>query len=268
MSNIKTICHIADIHFRNFQRHSEFRSICENFIDQMKRIKPDRIVIAGDIVHSRNQISPELVNEVSWFLYECSKVTTKLIIIPGNHDIVEQNKERMDALTPIINTLDVENIIYLSNSDVVIDENVAWVVYSIYNNNLTPDKILNNKFEGKTKIGLFHGVINGAVNELGFKFMHGSDVEKFNVCDIVLCGDIHKRQTLKTNSGVDVIYPGSLIQQNFSETVSEHGFNLLNIGESGLNYAFHDIENPVKYLNFKINDIEDIETGSEILTNA
>lgn len=92
---IETIAHIADIHFRNIQRHNEFRAICENFLDQMRKMKPERIVIAGDIVHSRNQISPELVNEVSWFLNQCSKVTGKVVIIPGNHDIVEQNKERM-----------------------------------------------------------------------------------------------------------------------------------------------------------------------------
>ena len=35
---IETIAHIADIHFRNIQRHNEFRAICENFFDQMKRM--------------------------------------------------------------------------------------------------------------------------------------------------------------------------------------------------------------------------------------
>ena len=183
---IETIAHIADIHYRNLQRHTEFKAVISNFLDQMKKIKPDRIVMAGDVVHSRNQISPELVNIVSWFFNECSKVTKKVIIIPGNHDIVEQNKERMDALTPIINALDLDNIVYYSKSDVYVDENVAWVVYSIYDNNMKPDAILNNNFNGKTKIGLFHGMINGATNNQGFKFLHGSDVEKFNVCDIVL----------------------------------------------------------------------------------
>ena len=62
---IKFIAHIADIHYRNLQRHVEFKAVISNFLDQMKRIQPDRIVIAGDIVHSRNQISPELVNIVS-----------------------------------------------------------------------------------------------------------------------------------------------------------------------------------------------------------
>jgi DNA repair exonuclease SbcCD nuclease subunit len=267
---INKIAHIADIHFRNIQRHDEYRAICMNFLDQMKREKPDRIVIAGDVVHSRNQISPELVNEVSWFLNECCKLTGKVIVIPGNHDIVEQNKDRMDALTPIINALklrnNVDNIEYYKTSDVMVDENIAWVVYSIYENHSTPTAIMENAFTDKIKVGLFHGVINGAVNEIGFKFMHGSDLDKFDICDITLCGDIHKRQVLMTKSNRKVIYPGSMIQQNFGETVSDHGYGVLNVND--MSYKFYDIENPVKYLNFKISDMSDIENGEEVLINA
>jgi hypothetical protein len=62
--------------------------------------------------------------------------------------------------------------------------------------------------------------------------------------------------------------PGSMIQQDFSETVSEHGYNLLQIEDKKISYEFTDIENPIKYLNFKINDFEDIENGNEQLTNA
>jgi DNA repair exonuclease SbcCD nuclease subunit len=270
---IKTIVHIADIHYRNFQRHIEYRAICENFIYQMRKIKPDRIVIAGDVVHSRNQISPELVNEVSWFLNECSNVTEKVIIIPGNHDIVEQNKERMDALTPIINMLNVDNnvnnIHYYTKSSVNFDDNVAWVVYSIYDNNMAPEAIMVNNYLDKIKIGLYHGILNGATNNQGFKFMHGSDVEKFAICDVVLCGDIHKRQVLYTKNGTALIMPGSFIQQDFSETISEHGFNTLTLDQNKvLSYNFTDIENPIKYLNFKITDIQDIENGNEELMNA
>lgn len=266
---IQKIVHIADVHFRNIQRHIEFKAICDNFLDQMRKHKPDRIVIAGDLVHSRNQISPELVNMVSWFLLECSKQTSKVVIIPGNHDIVEQNKERMDAITPIINALDADNIIYYTKSDVYEDENVAWVVYSIYDNNMTPEKAMVNTYPDKLKVGLYHGILNGATNNQGFKFMHGADVEKFNVCDVVLCGDIHKRQVLQTKKGVHVIMPGSMIQQDYSETISEHGYNLLKVdGNKLLSYDFTDIENPIKYLNFRITDIEDIELGNEELLNA
>lgn len=262
---ITKIAHIADIHFRNIQRHSEFRAICENFIDQMKRIKPERIVIAGDLVHSRNQISPELVNELSWFLLECSKVTGKVIIIPGNHDIVEQNKERMDAITPIHNALDVDNIVYYKKSGLYQDENVVWTVFSIFDNHMPPENLEMRPYEG-TYVGLYHGTIVGATNEMGFKFTHGAELTKFSSCDVVLCGDIHKRQVFRVGK-TPVIMVGSFIQQNFGETVSEHGFNVVSLGTE-ISYEFHDIENPVKYLTFKISDITDIEEQNELLINA
>jgi len=264
---IKKIAHIADIHFRNIQRHDEFRAVCENFIAQMRIMEPDRIVIAGDIVHSRNQISPELVNEVSWFLSECSEVTGKVIIIPGNHDIVEQNKERMDALTPIIKTLRVDNIEYYTKSGLYKDENVVWSVFSIFDNHMTPEHIESRPHEG-TYIGLYHGTIVGAVNEMGFKFTHGVELSKFRYCDLVLCGDIHKRQEFKV-SETPVIMVGSLVQQNYGETISKHGFNIVHLSEDGkITNDFHDIENPIKYLTFKITDITDIDEDREFLVNG
>lgn len=266
---IKKIIHIADIQFRTYQRIQEFRAVCENFISQLAKHKPDRVVIAGDLVHSRNQLTPELVNEVSWFLKECAKYCGRLVIIPGNHDIVEQNKDRMDALTPIVSALDMANIDYYKRTTVAVDENIAWVVYSLIDNNVTPDELTVNDYTGKIKMGLFHGMINGATNNQGFTFMHGSDVERFNVCHMVLCGDIHKRQVLVTKAGVHAIYPGSMIQQDFAETISQHGYNMVTIDESGkLSYEFFDLDNPVKYLHFKINDYSDIEEGKELLVNA
>ena len=264
---IEKIAHLADIHFRNIQRHTEFRAICENFFDQMKKMKPDRIVIAGDIVHSRNQISPELVNEVSWFLNNCSKLTGKVVIIPGNHDIVEQNKERMDALTPIINALDVDNIIYYTKSGLYQDDNVVWSVFSIFDNHMPPEGLETRPFDG-IYVGLYHGTIVGAVNEMGFKFTHGAELSKFQYCDLVLCGDIHKRQVFMSGT-TPIIMVGSFIQQNFGETISEHGFNIVKLNDKNLlSYEFHDIENPVKYLTFKITDISDIEENNELLINA
>ena len=63
--------------------------------------------------------------------------------------------------------------------------------------------------------------------------------------------------------------PGSMIQQDYSETISEHGFNLVNVDQNKvLSYEFFDLENPIKYLNFRITDIEDIEQGNEELLNA
>jgi len=268
---INKIVHLADIHYRTYQRHTEFRSIAEYCIDKMKVLKPDRIVITGDIVHSRNQLTPELVNEVQWFLDSCSDNCEKLIIIPGNHDIVEQNKERLDALTPILYALGKPNIFYYKESELYPDDNVVWTVYSIYNNNTAPVQLYKKPYKDKTYIGLFHGVIMGAKNDNGFSFNHGTEPNKFDECDLTLCGDIHKRQVFFNKNNQPIIMVGSLIQQNYGESISEHGYCVITLDpkdKSKCTYQFENIDNPVKYLTFKISDMSDIENDSELLVNG
>jgi DNA repair exonuclease SbcCD nuclease subunit len=270
---IEKIVLIADIHFRTYKRHLEFRAISEAFFAHMAKLRPNRIVIAGDLVHSRNHLTPELVNEVAWFLTNLSGYTEKVIIIPGNHDIVEQNKERMDAITPILTALKAKenevtphNIYYSKKSELVEDGNVVWSIFNIYDNHKMPDNLpLKPYGRDKTYIGLYHGTIVGAKNNLGFEFKHGADLKTFDACDITLCGDIHKRQTFLTETNKPVVMVGSFIQQDHAESVSSHGYCVIDV--PSCKYSFVDLENPVKFYRFRINDIEDIYESREILEN-
>jgi DNA repair exonuclease SbcCD nuclease subunit len=167
---------------------------------EWKSLNPDRIVFTGDLVHSKNQMTPELVEFIAWVLTECSSIA-KTILIIGNHDFLENNNERLDALTPVINSLNNENIVYLKDRGVYPDENINWCVYSLMDHNIPPDIPQNDK----VNIGLFHGAINGLKTDLGYSFGEDSyDINKFNGNQIVLCGDIHKRQTLYTDSIIEV----------------------------------------------------------------
>ncbi len=151
---IKKLVHFSDLHIRLFKDHDLYCSILNDAIEQWKELKPDRIVFTGDLVHSKNQLTPELIEIVSWILTECSNIS-KTIIIPGNHDFLVNNTERLDALTPIINSLNNPNISYYKDRGVYEDENISWCVYSQFQGNIPPD-ITESK--GK-KIGLFHGPI-------------------------------------------------------------------------------------------------------------
>ena len=81
---------------------------------------------------------------------------------------------------------------------------------------------------------------------------------------MVLAGDIHKRQVVEIPKG-KLYMIGSLIQQNFGESLKNHGFGVYNVSEN--KYEFEDVDNYRPYLNFKIKDIEDIEKEREKLTN-
>ena len=197
---IKRLIHFSDLHIRLFKDHDLYRSILQTALKEWETLRPDRIVFTGDLVHSKNQMTPELVEFVAWVLSECAKIA-KTVVIIGNHDFLENNNTRLDALTPIIDSLKNDQITYLKNRGVYEDENVNWCVYSLMEHNIPPDIPQN----GNVNIGLFHGPINGLKTDLGYSFGEESfDSGKFNGLQIVLCGDIHKRQVINTESIIEI----------------------------------------------------------------
>jgi hypothetical protein len=59
--------------------------------------------------------------------------------------------------------------------------------------------------------------------------------------------------------------PSSLIQQNFGENVTKHGFLLWDIETK--TFTEHDVENYSPFYKFKITSLEDLEEGKEKITN-
>lgn len=275
---IRKIVHISDIHIRTNQLHDLYKKQFENFIKDVRfqlSLKSDdvtdlyedpffhdvRIVLTGDLFHQKINISNEQILLSSWFLSELSKIG-KVIIIPGNHDFLENNTERIDSISPIVELLNNQNIVYYKDSGVYQDENINWVVYSLYQHNQRP------KFEKKDEqfyVGLFHGQIQGMSTDLGFIFDDAYDKLNFIDLDLLLAGDIHKRQIFKLPGGGNGVMVGSCIQQDFGENVKHHGYGIFDMETK--KYNFHDLENDQPFLHFKINDIKDIETENEQLIN-
>jgi DNA repair exonuclease SbcCD nuclease subunit len=240
---IKKLVHFSDLHIRLFKDHDLYRSILIDMLNQFREIQPDRIVFTGDLVHSKNQMTPELIEFVAWILTECSKIA-KTVLIIGNHDFLENNMSRLDALTPIIDSLQDENIAYLKSRGEYEDENVDWVVFSLMDHNIPPD-----------------------IEKTGrVKFDSGFDSDKFKGCDLVLCGDIHKRQVFNIPNGKKAYMVGSTIQQNYGETLKNHGYGIYDVIND--TYEFVELENPKPFLSFKIKSFEDILNGDERLANA
>jgi DNA repair exonuclease SbcCD nuclease subunit len=257
---IKRLIHFSDLHIRLFKDHDLYKKVMESAFNEWRTLQPDRIIFTGDLVHSKNQMTPELVEFVARVLTECSKIT-KTILIIGNHDFLENNNTRLDALTPIIDSLNNENIVYYKNMGVYQDENINWCVYSLMQHNIPPD-IVKSKSKN---IGLFHGPIQGLYTDIGYKFEDGFSADKFKGCDLVLCGDIHKRQIFDIPGGKKAYMIGSTIQQNFGETVRKHGYGVYDVEKD--EYDFVDLPNPKPFLSFYINSIECLEEGTEKLVN-
>ncbi len=244
-----------------------FQTLMKDINEQIEGFEREeiRIVVAGDIVHQKIVISNEQLMLGTWFLKKLESIAP-VIIIAGNHDLLENNKDRMDSITPMVRFLPDANINYFKESKCYLDGNVVWCVYSIFEENATPPiKDARLEFgDDKTYIGLFHGPLVGSSTDIGYEIEHGYEMEIFEGCDIVMCGDIHKRQQI-TYKGIPIVMPSSLIQQNFGETVSNHGFLIWDVESK--TFTEHNVENKYPYYQFKISSIEDLENGTERLTN-
>jgi len=70
---------------------------------------------------------------------------------------------------------------------------------------------------------------------------------------------------IKIKRKVPIAYPSSLVQQNFGETVTKHGYLLWDV--ESRTYTEHDIDSRYGFYQFKINSLDEIDNGTEKLTN-
>jgi len=237
---VEKIYHLADLHIRNLKRHTEYREVFQKFLNNVDRDNIENAVIylAGDIAHAKTEMSPELVREISWFLTECAN-RKHTFLITGNHDCNLNNNYRLDVLTPIVENLENERIHYLRDTGVYPFHNITFVVYSILDNQENWPK--GELVEGENTICLFHGPVNDSTTDIGYTVSSNSfTTEMFDGFDMVMLGDIHKRQTLGRST---IAYAGSMIQQNHGESLEKHGYLLWDVESR----TFEEFEIPNDY---------------------
>lgn len=192
---LQTVFHVSDIHIRNVRRHKEYREVFDRLYKELRKDTKNAIcVVAGDIVHAKLEMSPELVDLAFEFFRNLSKIMPT-IVITGNHDCNLSNKSRMDALSPIIYNVKSKNLFYLRDSGIYSVADTSFVVMSVFDD--PKDYITADKVKGDTKIALYHGTINQAVSDTGFH-LHNDKVKitTFKGYDIGLFGDVHAKQTI------------------------------------------------------------------------
>lgn len=208
---IKKIVHLADIHIRTFRMHDEYKDVFKNLLTDLKELLSDykreeiRIVIAGDLVHQKIVISNEQLILGTWFIRKLEEIAP-VVIIAGNHDLLENNKDRMDSISPMVQFLGDKEVNYFKDSKCYMDDNIVWCVYSIFEENDRPDiESAREEFgDDKTYIGLFHGALVGSTTDIGYEIEHGYNLDIFEGCDIVMCGDIHKRGVLNFKESKEI----------------------------------------------------------------
>jgi len=211
--------HFADIHFRGLTRHDEYRKVFTQSFKELRVLKPDVIFLGGDIVHSKTQgISPELIEILRWWLTSLAEIAPVHIIL-GNHDGLMLNEDRLDAITPIVKTMNDPRILLMKGTGVYPTgvSGYNWCTFCCFDVKSWPD--LTPPKEG-VNLALYHGPVNGSLTDQDWEINGDSiKIDFFKDYDFALLGDIHKRQFLTDT----IAYPGSTIQQNYGEDI-EKGF--------------------------------------------
>ena len=247
LESIDKIYHIADVHVRNVKRHKEYELVFKRLYTYIRKTKTTNSVIyvAGDIVHAKTDMSPELVAVVSDFFRRLADLAPTLVIT-GNHDCNLNNSYRLDALSPIVKALNHQRLHYLKDNGIYCISGVHFNVMSVYNK--PTEYITADKFDGDFKIALHHGSVHNASTDAGFTLSNTHVTTNiFKGHDLVLLGDIHKPQYL--NEEKTIAYAGSLIQQNHGEALG-HGIMVWDIATKKCNFV--EIPNDYGYYTYYV----------------
>ena len=260
---IKKIYHIADVHIRNLKRHKEYREVFENLYEYIKTTKTDDsvIVLCGDIVHAKTDMTPEVIEMTQTFLKNLSDMLPT-ILIPGNHDANLNNPSRLDALSPIVNALNHSNLHYLKDDGVWKMGGISFSHSSVFGD--SKEIIPSEEVHGDYKIALYHAPVDKVKTEYGFQLENKNvKVDSFDGYDLVLLGDIHVPNQSLNDAGT-IKYCGSTIMQNHAEAkYSKHGILVWDIDTK--ESEFVPIHNDYGYVTIDVEDGKVI--GTPIIPN-
>ena len=270
LTRVDYIVHLSDVHIRLTKRHEEYREVFGKVYEEVKKTPVNTlVVIAGDLTHSKVDLSPECVQLMSDLLKSLSDLRPT-IVIAGNHDCLLTNTTRLDSLTPVVDNLAHKNLYYLKESKLYSFANLLFNNMSIFEDHTSFIKMKNVskkiKIEFDIKIALYHGGVFDAKTDVGYTVTNKSITnDMFDGHDMALLGDIHLAQTLqeydRANEKPIIRFSGSCIQQNHGEALLGHGFSLWDVK----NRAYKHIEIPNDYGYFTI-DIDDGKLITDIST--
>ena len=242
IKQIDKIYHVSDIHIRTLKRHIEYKTVFKNLFEHINNNATENsiAVVTGDIVHSKLDMSPELIHMLVEFF---EGFTIPTIVILGNHDMNLNNLYRLDAISPILSVIDNPNIIFIKENEVFEYGGITWNHMAV---DIAPNDYINAKdIDAPYKIALHHGAVDTATTDIGYVISNKHvTTENFKGHDLVLLGDIHKPAQF-LNDEKTIGYPGSLIQQNHGETL-EHGILVWDVAKK--TSEFVKIENDYGYV--------------------
>jgi DNA repair exonuclease SbcCD ATPase subunit len=248
-ATITHIVHVADIHCKK-DKQDHHRLVFAKFYEKLKEHSNTHknnllIVICGDLFDA---LSCEIINLAREFCINLCKIAPVCIQV-GNHEMASRNNPNsLDYITTTLSDLKTDHPLHIINkTGNYIYGNIVFGATDLFSNTVAT---IDPKHKDKIKIGLYHGIINGMKNNLGFSLSNSAkfNISNFNEYDFVFLGDIHVFHYL--NRQKTIAYPSSLLQLNHGESIKEHGYILWDLLNKTSKH--HHIPNDHGYLTVKI----------------
>jgi DNA repair exonuclease SbcCD ATPase subunit/DNA repair exonuclease SbcCD nuclease subunit len=257
------IAHLSDTQIRNFQRHWEYRKAYENLFLSLRENKPDLIVVAGDIAHSKTHVSAEFFQLCTQYFKSLADIAPT-VVIPGNHDLNLNNLSRLDALSPIVDALNHPRLFYYKHSGFYRHSpGVSLAVFSCIDEDWPTKEEREDIEQDDVVIGLYHGMVKDAVLQNGQRVEDCPyTLEDFlEICDFLMMGDIHRMQVL---GGYRAAYCGSYPQQSFGEGLDK-GYLLWEIKDKDdWEVDFIKLPNVCPFYTIELDDGLNLDGGLDI----
>jgi len=256
------LIHTADVHIHNTDRHEEYIAQFEKLYEIVKKSNIDIVAIVGDLFDNYIEISNEAKIIAGDFLNNLSKYSKEVIIVSGNHDLRKKALNRVNSIETVVKLINNPKVKYFDKSGFYDDKqfDIVWVNHAHQEKDINPwINIPHTRDDSKIYIDLFHDPVNGCSTDAGKVF---DDKKLRSVSDfkgnLALLGDIHKHQALGKDK--KVVYPSSLIQQDFGETVETHGICKWEINtKDDILFKFINIPNEHAFINLSIDEGADYD---------
>jgi DNA repair exonuclease SbcCD ATPase subunit len=277
-----TIFHFADIHLRKGnERFSSYNVYLETIERSLQMVKMSRqkysgksaCVVCGDVFHHKMETSHPGIALFYKLIFGLAELVDTVILIQGNHDMhqhsIDEHNDMIDALLPVNqgHSYFPQNIHYLKKTGLYEFGNLQFGVVAI------GDILRKRSCSGLSdeipdfpkpcvdrtnvaRIALAHCTIQHCIVN-GKPSPSGIPINWFAEYDVAMLGDVHIQQiTYNQKLNLTYAYPGSLIQQDFGESILGHGFLEWNVDQNNqisIRHKHH-VPNSWAMINAKVND--------------
>ncbi len=202
------IFHIADIHISKKTNENLIIAFEELKKDMLKAAASDSVVlaVAGDVFDVKGRVEPDDI----FTFHRLLEIPFPIIFIAGNHDINPNSLSCPNMIFALCQNINRNDVFVADQPQVIQIEDVHFYCFPFDTIELIPRDPAH-----QYAVALVHETIEGCCGPLG------KPASLYNSFDLVLLGDIHKRQFITPT----MAYPGSFTQVKIDEG-TDHGYLL------------------------------------------